>query len=168
MAPHNKLTSSHFGTFGRYKERLLEAMSEDERKAYDLVIKARGTVPGPYKIWLQNLKLTEAMIPIGLLYQGKSTLSKGEIEIVVNLTNGKWLAAYSNYEHEWMAELLGGIPAGKVQELIAGLPTSFEDVRQQVVYEITSALLGPRVVPTGLYQRAVDLLGDAGLTEVIV
>lgn len=167
MAPRNKVTSSHFGTFGRYQERSLEAMSEDERKAYDLVTKARGMVPGPYKIWLQNLRLTEAMLPIGLLYQDKSTLSKGEIEIVVNLTNGKWLAAYSNHEHEWMAELLGGIPAEKVQALIAGLPTSFEDVRQQVVYEITLALLGPRVVPRGLYQRAVDLLGDAGLTEVI-
>lgn len=165
MAPHS--TSPHFGTFGRYQERPLEAMGEDERKAYDLVMKARGMVPGPYKIWLQNLKLTEAMVPIGLLYQRKSTLSKAEIEIVVNLTNGKWLAAYSTSEHEWMAEAIGGIPAEKVQALIAGLPTSFEDARQQVVYEITSTLLAPRVVPRGLHQRAVNLLGDAGLTEVV-
>lgn len=55
-----------------------------------------------------------------------------------------------------------------MQALIAGLPTSFEDPRQQVVYEITSALLAPRVVPTGLYRRAVNLLGDKGLTDVTV
>ena len=136
--------SSHFGTFGRCKERPLDQMSDDERKAHDLVMKARRMVPGPYKIWLQNPKLTEAMLPIGLHYQGKSSLSKAEIEIVVNLTNGKWLAAFSNHEHEWMAELLGGLPAGKVQ-----------------------ALLRPRVIPRGLYQRAIDLLGDAGLTDAI-
>lgn len=161
------LKSSHFGTFGRYTERPLEQMSDEERSAHDLVMKARGMVPGPYKIWLQNPKLTKAMLPIGLHYQGESSLSKGEIEIVVNLTNGKWLAAYSNDEHEWMAELLGGLPAEKVQALIAGLPTFFDDPRQQVIYETTSALLGPRVVPQGLFKRATDLLGDAGLTDVI-
>jgi 4-carboxymuconolactone decarboxylase len=162
-----ELKSSHFGNFGRCQERPLDQMGDDERKAHDLVMKARRMVPGPYKIWLQNPRLTEAMLPIGLHYQGRSSLSKAEIEIVVNLTNGKWLAAFSNHEHEWMAELLGGLPAEKVQALIAGLPTSFEDPRQQVVYEITSALLGPRVIPRGLYQRAIDLLGDVGLTDAI-
>ena len=55
-----------------------------------------------------------------------------------------------------------------MQALIAGLPTSFEDPRQQVVYETTSALVTPRVIPSGLYQRAVNLLGDAGLTDLTV
>ena len=55
-----------------------------------------------------------------------------------------------------------------MQALIAGLPTSFEDPWQRVVYEVTSALIAPRVVPTGLYRRAVKLLGDAGLTDLTV
>ena len=42
----------------------------------------------------------------------------------------------------------------------------FEDPRQQVVYEIASALIAPRVVPKGLYQRGVALLGDAGLVDL--
>jgi 4-carboxymuconolactone decarboxylase len=37
-----------------------------------------------------------------------------------------------------------------------------------VVYDVTSALLAPRVVPTGLYRRAVSLLGDQGLTDLTV
>jgi 4-carboxymuconolactone decarboxylase len=60
------------------------------------------------------------------------------------------------------------LPPEKVEALIAGLPTSFEDPRQQVVYDITSALIAPRVVPTGLYRRAVKLLGHAGLTDLTV
>jgi 4-carboxymuconolactone decarboxylase len=46
------------------------------------------------------------------------------------------------------------------------LPTSFDDPRQQVVYELASTLLGPRVVPTGLYRRAKALLGDAGIVDI--
>ena len=37
-----------------------------------------------------------------------------------------------------------------------------------MVYEVTFALLAPRVVPTGLYRRAISLLGDAGLTDLTV
>jgi 4-carboxymuconolactone decarboxylase len=157
-----------FGTFGRYKELLIEEMNPDQKKAYEFTMKERGQVPGPYKIWLQNPKLIDVMVPLGAYYQGHSSLSKAEIEIATNLTNARWLAGYSNYEHEIIGEKDGGLPPEKVQALIAGLPTSFEDPRQQVVYEITSALLAPRVVPTGLYRRAISLLGHQGLTDVTV
>ena len=152
--------NSDFGTFGRYREFPIEKMTADQKRAYEFTMKERGQVPGPYKIFLQNPKLIEVMVPLGAYYQGHSSLSKAEIEIATNLTNARWLAAYSNYEHEMIAE--------KVQALIAGLPTSFENPRHQVVYEITSALIAPRVVPTGLYRRAVNLLGDTGLTDLTV
>jgi 4-carboxymuconolactone decarboxylase len=113
-------------------------------------------------------KLIGLMVPVGVYYQGHSSLSKAEIEIATNLTNARWLAAYSNYEHEMIAEEAGGLPPLKMQALIAGLPTSFDDPRQQVVYEVASALLAPRVVPMGLYRRAVDLLGDVGITDLTV
>ena len=157
-----------FGTFGRYREQALDEMSPDQKKAYDLTVQVRGQAPGPYKIWLQNPGLIEVMVPLGAYYQGHSSLAKSEIEIATNLINARWLAAYSNYEHEMIGEKDGGLAPEQVQALIAGLPTSFEDARQQVVYEITSALIAPRVVPTGLYRRAVDLLGDAGLTDLTV
>ena len=155
-----------FGTFGRYTELSFPDMSADQKRAYDSAIEMRGQLPGPYKICLQNPRLMAVMLPLGAYYQGHSTLTKAEIEIGTNLINAKWLAAYSNYEHEMIAEKEGGLAAEQVQALIAGLPTSFKDARQQVVYEITSALIEPRVVPTGLYRRGVDLIGDAGLTDL--
>ena len=112
-------------------------MTADQKRAYEFTMKERGQVPGPYKIFLQNPKLIEVMVPLGAYYQGHSSLSKAEIEIATNLTNGRLLAAYSNYEHEMIAEKDGGLPPEKVQALIAGLPTSFEKPREQVVYEIT-------------------------------
>lgn len=159
---------SDFGSFGRYAEIPLEKMTADQKRAYEFTVKERGLVPGPYKIWLQNPKLIEVMVPLGAYYQGRSSLSKAEIEIATNVTNARWLAAYSNYEHEIIAVEAGRLPPEKVQALIAGLLTSFEEPRQQAVYEITSALVAPRVVPMGLYRRAVDLLGHAGLTDLTV
>lgn len=160
--------SRSFGTFGRYEEVLKEKMSPDMRAAYDLTMKLRGQVPGPHKIWLSNPKLSETIVPTGAYYQTKSTLTKAEIEIVTNVTNGRWLAAYSNFEHEKIGEEQGHLPPHQVQALIAGLPASFDDPRQQIVYELASTLAAPRVVPVGMYQRAKELLGDAGIVDVTV
>jgi len=113
-------------------------------------------------------KLLQNITPTGAYFETESTLTKAEIEIATNLINGKWHAAYSNSEHEQIGQVAGGLAPQKVQALIAGLPTSFDDPRQQVVYELTSALIGPRVVPQGLYQRARELLGDKGIVDVTV
>ena len=155
-----------FGSFGRYEEVAVGEMPAAMRDAYDFTVQLRGQVPGPHKIWLANPTLSKTMVPIGAYYQTRSTLTKAEIEIATNLINAKWGAAYSNYEHEMIAEQAGRLPAAKVQALIAGLPTGFDDPRQQVVYELASALVAARVVSTGLYKRAKSLLGDAGIVDV--
>jgi len=58
-------TASTFGTFGRYTEIPLDQMTPEQRTGYDFEVKERGEVPGPHKIWLQNPKLLEIMIPVG-------------------------------------------------------------------------------------------------------
>ena len=158
--------TSDFGTFGRYREVPVGEMPADMRDAYDTTMRLRGQVPGPHKIWLVNPALSKTVVPVGAYYQTRSTLTKAEIEIATNLINGQWRAAYSNHEHEKIGEEAGGVPADKVQALIAGLPTGFDDPRQQVVYELVSTLIAPRVVPLGLFRRAEALLGDAGIVDL--
>ena len=157
-----------FGTFGRYTEIPLEEMTEAQRAAYDETVKARGQVPGPYKIWLQNDELERAMVPIGAYYQEKMSLSKAEREIVTNLINGHWsAAAYSNYEHELIGKE-AGLAADKVAALIAGLPVTFDDPRQQIVHDVARALISGRRLPQGLFDRAIERLGHPGLTDLTV
>jgi 4-carboxymuconolactone decarboxylase len=157
-----------FGTFGRYQETPLNEMSTEMKDAYDFTRKLRGLVPGPHKIWLANPTLSRTIVPTGYYFQKESTLTKAEIEIVTNTINGQWRAAYANYEHEKIGEEQGHLDPEHVEALIAGWATSFADPRQQVVYELASALAANRLVPTGLYKRAKDLLGDAGIVDVTV
>ena len=160
--------SSDFGTFGRFDETPVAEMSPEMRDAYDFTRKLRGLVPGPHKIWLANPKLAKTLVPTGAYFQTQSTLTKAEIEIVTNLTTARWLTAYGNYEHEKIGENQGHLPAEKVERIIAGLPTSFEDAREELVYEFASALVAPRIVALGLFKRAKELIGDAGIVDVAV
>jgi 4-carboxymuconolactone decarboxylase len=159
---------SDFGTFGRYVETPIDQMSPEMRDAYDFTLKLRGMVPGPHKIWLANPTLSKTIVRTGAYFQKQSSLTKAEIEIVTNIINGRWLAAYANYEHEIIGEKMGGLPPENVEALIAGLPTSFGDPRQQLVYELAVTLAQPRVVPNGLFRRAKALIGEKGIVDVTV
>jgi 4-carboxymuconolactone decarboxylase len=158
--------NSDFGTFGRFVETPVDDMDAETKSAYEYTLKLRGVVPGPHRIWLANPTLSRTIVPTGAYYQIESSLTKAEIEIVTNVVNGHWRAAYSNYEHENIAIEQGHLAPEKVAALIAGLPTSFDDPRQQVVCELASALAAARVVPVGLFHRARDLLGDKGIVDV--
>jgi 4-carboxymuconolactone decarboxylase len=158
--------TADFGTFGRYTETPLGEMDADMKSAYEYTLKLRGLAPGPHKIWLANPALSRTIVPTGAYFQTKSTLTKAEIEIITNVIDGHWRAAYANYEHEKIGVEQGHLAPEKVAALIAGLPTSFDDPRQQVVYELASSLAAARVVPLGLFRRARDLLGDAGITDL--
>lgn len=160
--------TSDFGTFGRFVETPVDEMPSEMREAYEFTRELRGLVPGPHKIWLANPTLSKTIVPTGAYFQRESTLSKAEIEIATNVVNGRWRSPYANYEHEIIGMRDGNLDPRHVQALIAGLPTSFDDQRQQVIYELASALVAPRIVPLGLYHRAKELLGDAGIVDVSV
>ena len=157
-----------FGSFGRFQETPVAQMAPEMKAAYDFTVKLRGQVPGPHKIWLANPALSETIVPTGAYFQTRSTLTKTEIEIVTNVINSRWLAAYGNYEHEKIGEEAGHLPPRTAQALIANLPTSFDDPRQQVVYELATTLAQPRVVPLGLFTRAKELIKAAGIVDVTV
>lgn len=154
------------GTFGRYGEIPVAEMTAEMRSAYDLTLRLRGLVPGPHRIWLANPTLLRTIVPTGAYFQRESQLTKAEIEIATCVITGRWGAPYANHEHEEIAEAQGQLAPERVQALIAGLPTSFADPREQVVYELAMTLAAARIVPSGLYGRARELLGDDGIVDV--
>jgi 4-carboxymuconolactone decarboxylase len=156
-------------TFGRYAELPVDRMTADQREGYRLLVEGpRGRLPGPYKVWVHNPKLLRAAAPLGLHFTpGESALSEREREIAVLVITSRWHSAYPTAAHEKRGVEVG-LPAVAVEAIVAGLPTSFPDAREQVVYEVAMALAGGRLVPQSLYDRAVTVLGHERVTDVIV
>jgi 4-carboxymuconolactone decarboxylase len=156
-------------TFGRYAEIPVDRMTAEQREGYRFLVEGpRGRLPGPYKVWVHNPKLLRAAAPLGQHFTpGQSALSEREREIAVLVITSRWHSAYPTTAHEKRGAEVG-LPAAAVEAIVAGLPTSFPDAREQVVYEVGIALAGGRLVPQGLYDRAVSLLGHEGVTDMIV
>ena len=154
-------------TFGRYAEIPYERMTPEQQKGYRELLEARGRLPGPTKIWVHNPKLAKVAGPFGAHFQaGQYSLSEREREIAVCIITSRWHSAYPTSAHERRGKEVG-LPNEQVEALITGLPTSFSDAREQVVYEMATALADARWIPQGLYDRAVKALGHVGITDVI-
>jgi 4-carboxymuconolactone decarboxylase len=154
-------------TFGRYAEIPFEKMSPEQQEGYKAMIEARGRLPGPTKIWVHNPKLAKVAGPFGAHFQpGQYSLSEREREIAVCVITSHWRSAYPTAAHERLAKA-AGLPAAKVEAILGGLPTAFDDGREQIVYEMAIALSNGRWVSRGLHERAVKALGHVGITDVI-
>ena len=153
-------------TFGRYAEIPYERMTPEQQEAYRSLIETRGRLPGPNKIYVHNPKLVKVMGPLGAYFRTGYSLSEREREIAVVITTSKFHSAYPTNAHERAAKA-AGLPADKVEAMLTGVPTSFDDKREQVVYEMAKCLTEGRWVSKGLYDRAVEALGHEGITDVI-
>ena len=153
-------------TFGRYAEIPYDRMTPEQQEGYRSMIEARGRLPGPARIWVHNPGLAKVMGPLGAHFRTGYSLSEREREIAVCIINSKWRSAFPTAAHERRGKEVG-LPEDKVEALISGLPTSFTDAREQIVYEIAMTLANARWVSQGLYDRAVEALGHVGITDVI-
>jgi 4-carboxymuconolactone decarboxylase len=129
-------------------------------------IETRGRLPGPNKIYVHNPKLAKVMGPLGAHFRTGYSLSEREREIAVNIILVKWGSAYPTNAHE-RAGKTAGLPADKVEAILAGLPTAFTDTREQIIYEMATCLANARWVPKGIFDRAAAALGHVGITDVI-
>jgi 4-carboxymuconolactone decarboxylase len=116
---------------------------------------------------VHNPKLVKASAPLGAYFHpGGYSLSEREREIAVIIINSKWHSAYPTNAHERRGKEVG-LPAEKVEAMLSGLPTSFADEREQIIYEMAICLSNSHWVSKGLYDRAVKALGHVGITDVI-
>ena len=89
---------------------------------------------------MHNPKLVKASAPLGAhFHPGGYSLSEREREIAVIIINSKWHSAYPTNAHGRRGKKVG-LPPEKVEAMLSGLPTSFADEREQIVYEMAICL----------------------------
>ncbi len=159
---------------GRFAEIPSDQFTPEQQEAYRTLIDAEGLEPGaalpsaPLKIWMSNPKLSKAVAPlIWFLHPSHNSLSLRERELAVCILTSKWHTPYTIYVHETSAKN-SGMPPEMIDAVISGLPASFVNEREQVIYEMATALANSRWISKGLYDRAVKVLGHTGITDVTV
>ena len=170
-SPTSARPGTPHGTLGRYAGTPGDQVTPAQQASYRLLSEVEGDskpeLPGPLKIWVDNPYFASAIALFAAYFRSpRHSLSERERDITICAVTRKWRATLSADAHGRLLVDLG-VSLDMSQALACGEPTSFQDQREQVIYEMTSALAGKHWIPRSLYDRAVEVLGHDGVTDAI-
>jgi len=130
------------------------------------IVDAEGRLMGPYNAWLYSPGIGDAAQQLGAALRFRSSLPAPLLELAILITAREWTAQFEWWAHARLAEQAGLDPA-IIEAIKERLRPVFLAPGQETVYEFCHELLATRRVSQTLYARAVALLGEAGVLELV-
>ena len=144
-----------------------EKQTPEQKKVFEQLVAGRGRILGPYKIWIHSPPVASGMERIGTFLNKQSSLSKREVEIGILVIAQHWQADYVRQAH-----IREGKAAGLTQEtidaILAGADPKLTDAHERAVHRFAAALVGGGKLPDAEFAEIEQVLGRAGIAEVLV
>lgn len=151
----------------RLRELSPSEMSDDQKGIYaDSVAGKRGTVVPPLRAWIHAPEMARHASRLGAFLRYDTTLGARLSELAILVTARHWSAKFEWYAHKKMA-LEAGLDPAIIDAINHRRVPDFDDPKAQLVYEFSEALHENHTVPKLLYDKAIDLLGEAGTVELV-
>ncbi len=127
----------------------------------------RGEVRGPFVPLMHNAKAADAVQRMGAFLRFDGTLDGRLRELAIIMVGRVWTAQY-----EWFAHAKIAADEGLAQDVIDAIANrerpTFKNGDEEIVYNFVTELHETRKVGDATYKAALDLLGEAGVVELIV
>ena len=132
----------------------------------DMLAGPRGKVDGPYWAIMRSPGLTAAMQKTGEYFRFQCQLDKRLTELAILLTARAWTQQYVWDFHAAVAAHVG-LKRSSVEAIAeARRPLDLAD-DEAVVYDFVAELLANKSVSDATYSRALPLLGETGLMDLL-
>ncbi len=125
----------------------------------------RGTVPANVVAWLPSPELARRAAALGEFVRYETSLGPRLSELAILVVASHWACAYEWAVHAGEAAAAGIAP--DVIDTIASGDVPRLDDREAAVYDFARVLVATGRVPDITYGRAVDVLGEAGVVDLI-
>jgi 4-carboxymuconolactone decarboxylase len=138
----------------------------EQKSVIEALIKGRGRLLTPYKIWIHSPKTAEAMERLGTYLNKAGSLSEREVELGIVLIAHHWKGEYVYTVHVKRCLELG-VPQGVIDAIHNDKVPDFSNPRERAIYEIAKLAEQPGAGADEVFDRAVKALGRNGLAEVL-
>jgi 4-carboxymuconolactone decarboxylase len=142
-------------------------MTDAQREAADEITAGRrGGVVGPFVAALRSPECMRRLQHLGAYLRYDSAIEPRLREIVILLTARRWRQDYEWYTHEPLARAAGVAPA-TIDAIAAGVVPPALTPDEALVFELCPLLFAEARVDDALYARAVAVLGEPGVIDVV-
>ena len=126
----------------------------------------RKDLPVNMEIWLHSPDFAKVANQFAEYVGQLAPMTRRVKEITILMVAAYWNSAFEQFWHERLGGNLGLTPE-QLTSLRERQFTRFDDEVEQTAYELTFALMEKRDVDDALYQRAVDMLGHAKVSDLV-
>jgi 4-carboxymuconolactone decarboxylase len=142
-------------------------MSEDQKRTYDESIAGkRGAPPAPMMAWLNSPEMARHATRLGGMLRFDTVFPAKLSEIAILVTARHWTSHYEWFAHKRLA-LKGGMDPGIIDAIRDRRTPEFDDPKGKIIYEVAKSLHEGHGVSKPLYDEAVRVVGERGITEII-
>ena len=121
---------------------------------------------GPFEPWLRSPGLADTAQKLGAHCRFGTSLPRDISELAILLTGKHWTAQFEFWAHASLAR-----EAGLADEIIEAIRTGaeppFTRASERVVYDVVTTYFENNRIDDQTYERALALLGEQGLVDVV-
>ena len=166
---------------GRLPFILRDAFDEGQRRLFDGItggkrgeermpetfLTSKGGMKGPFNALFYSPLLGEAVQRLGEVVRFEIAIPPLLRELAILVVAAKWRVQYEWWAHEKIARK-EGLDPNVIASLKAGVLPDFAHHDEAVVYHFARELIDRQRVSDERYAEAVELLGEAGVVELVI
>ena len=140
-------------------------LNEEQARIYDAILGTRGSIAGPFGIWLHSPELADRAQSLGEFVRYRTSLEPRLSELAILVTARFWDCQVEWSLHEPFA-VESGLGEGVIDAVRHGRDPRFGRDDERAVFDYVSELLRKHVVPEGAFNAARETLGKTGVVEL--
>lgn len=137
------------------------------RRVYDAILSSpRGNVIGPLRVWLTSPEFADKTQQVGQFIRFGMSIPPRLSELAILAVGAEWKSGFEFWAHSAFA-VKGGLDPAIIEALRTGRTPAFEKADEAAVYAFSIELLRNKRVSKPTYDRAVELLGEQAVVEIV-
>ena len=151
----------------RIKDLSPTTMTAEQRAVHDAIASGpRGQVRGPLAVWLHRPKLADRAQALGQYCRYETSLEPRLSELAILMLGRIWGAEFEWWAHKKIA-LQAGVSPAVIEAIRTHTQPSFLHDDEALVHDFIRQLHQERRISDALYQKAVTLLGEEGVVDLV-
>lgn len=140
-------------------------LTEEQARIYDAILESRGSIAGPFGVWLHSPELADRAQSLGEFVRYRTSMAPRLSELAILVTARFWDCQVEWSLHEPFA-VESGLEEDVIDAVRHGRAPDFARGDERAVFNYVSELLGKHIVSDGTFDAAQKGLGKTGVVEL--